>query len=98
MATSKQTWKNLEKKTARELGGTRVGCTGLETVDVEHDRFEVECKLRASLAFVPWYEQAAKHAKKSGKIPLLVCKQKAARGEFVILKMDDFKRLIDGNE
>lgn len=94
--TSSRTWKELERKTAQALNGTRAGVTGLETPDVYHERFEVECKYRAALAFVPWLKQAEKHSKKSGKIPLLVCKQKQTHGEYVILKLDDFVRLIDG--
>lgn len=94
--TSSQIWKNLEKKAAESLGGKRAGVTGQENPDVYHPQFEIECKYRASLAFVAWFQQVEKFSKKSGKIPLLVCKQKQARGEYVILKMEDFKRLIDG--
>lgn len=96
--THKRTWQKLESKAAKVLGGSRIGCTGLSTPDVDHTRFEIECKYRAALAFVPWLKQAEKHSKKSGKIPLLICKQKQTHGEYVILKLQDFVRLIDGTD
>lgn len=91
-------WKNLERKTARGLNGQRVGATGKETVDVEHPLFNIECKYRAKLSFIPWYQQALKHSAKNGKIPLLVVKQKGTHGEYAILKMSDLERLINGNQ
>lgn len=93
--TSSETWKNLERKAALSLGGTRAGVTGQSNPDVFHPLFEIECKYRASLAFIAWFKQAEKHSKKSGKIPLLICKQKQTQGEYVVLKMEDFKRLIN---
>ena len=95
--TASQTWKRLEKKAADILGGKRAGVTGQENPDVYHPQFEIECKYRASLAFVPWFKQAEKHSKKSGKTPLLICKLKGKMGEYVILKLEDFKTLIDDN-
>lgn len=96
--TTARTWKNLERKTAAILDGDRAGVTGLSTPDVYHDRFEIECKYRAALAFIPWFEQAAKHSKKSGKIPLLICKQKNKQGEYAILKLSDLAKLLKISE
>lgn len=93
--TSPRTWKNLESKAAAILGGTRAGVTGLETPDVYHPLFEIECKLRAALAFVPWFKQAEKHAKKSGKVPLLICKLKGHPGEYAVLRLADFAELLE---
>ena len=96
--THSETWKNLERKAAAVLGGIRAGVTGVENPDVYHDRFEIECKYRAKLAFVPWFEQAAKHSKKSGKIPLLICKQKGKQGEYAVIKLTDLAALIDRDQ
>jgi hypothetical protein len=92
--TTKQTWKNLEKKTAHSLNGQRSGNRGIESPDVLHDCFSVECKYRANLAFKKWYDQAKKYAKGTDKIPLLICKEKGQCGEFVIISMKHFKELI----
>lgn len=93
--THKQTWKNLEKETARKLNGQRVGVTGQSNEDVNHDRFAIECKYRASLSFKKWYDQAKGYAKGTNKIPLLVCKEKNQQGSFVILSLDDFVEIIN---
>lgn len=93
--THKNTWKNLERKAARVLGGDRVGVSGLETVDVEHPLFEIECKYRAKLGFTAWFEQANKHARKSGKVPLLICKQKGQQGEYAVLRLADLAKLLN---
>lgn len=92
--THSETWKNLERKAAAALGGTRAGSTGQSNPDVYHEQFEIECKYRAKLAFVPWFEQAAKHSKKSGKIPLLICKQKGKQGEYAVIKLADLAALL----
>lgn len=84
----------MERKAAAALNGTRAGVTGQSNADVYHDRFEIECKYRAKLAFVPWFEQAAKHSKKSGKIPLLICKQKSKKGEYAVIKLTDLIALM----
>lgn len=88
-------WKNLEKVTAAELDGKRAGVTGISNADVLHDKFSIECKYRAKLAFKAWYEQAVKYAKGTNKIPLLICKEKGQHGEMVIIKMDDFKKILN---
>ena len=92
--TSKQTWKNLEKKTALSLDGERSGNRGIESPDVFHDRFSIECKYRSKLAFRKWYDQAAKYVRGTNRIPLLVCKEKNQHGEFVILSMEHFREMI----
>lgn len=80
---------------AEELGGYRVGQLGQE--DVINDRFVIECKLRAKMIFLSWWEQAKKHTLKKAnkdKIALAVVKQKNAKRSFVIIEMEDFKKLI----
>ena len=98
--THSSTWKNLEKKVALILGGDRQFNTGAHNAeDVKHELFVIECKLRAKLGFKSWYDQAKKHIKKgSGKIAILVCKQKSSPGEFVILKLSDFVALMENEK
>jgi hypothetical protein len=94
MKTSSQTWKKLEKDTALELGGVRVGLLGKE--DVVHPNFVIECKLRAKISFIEWFDQAKKHLTKKankGKMALLVVRQKNSPRKFVIMEMEDFKEL-----
>jgi len=91
--TAKRTWKDFESKIAKALGGQRACVMGIAAPDVTHESYEIECKLRAKLAFVKWFDQAKKHSRKSGKIPLLVCKQKHHKTAYVILRLDDFKEI-----
>ena len=94
--THSSTWKNLEKKVAGIFGGDRQFNTGTHNAeDVKHPLFIIECKLRAKLGFKVWYEQAKKHVKKTGKIPLLVCKQKGFHGEYVIIKLEHYIELME---
>ena len=86
------------EKPARFGDEIRAGVTGVENPDVYHDDFEIECKYRAKLAFVPWFEQAAKHSKKSGKIPLLICKQKGKQGEYAVMRLSDLEKLLNKAE
>ena len=92
--THKNTWKALERKSAAILGGQRAPSDGTGGVDVEHPTFAIECKYRAKLGFKSWFEQAERYANESGKVPLLVCKQKHERGEYAILRLTDLAELL----
>ena len=96
--THKSTWKAFERKIAKLMGGARVGCTGHSAVDVQHPRYEIECKLRQKLAIASWFEQVKKHSDKSGKIPLLMCRQKHKHTVFVTMRMEDFLALERGQK
>lgn len=91
-------WKALENKVAQLLDGERQPNKGAHNAeDVEHPLFVIECKSRQKIAFIEWWRQAAKHCKgkAKSKIPLLVVKQKGARGEFAILLVSDLIKLFD---
>jgi hypothetical protein len=70
--------------------------------DVIHDKFYVECKYRADIrgfnALKLFKEEVEPRAKTEGKIPLLVVKEKGKRGELVVLRFEDFIKLIRGAE
>ena len=96
--TCKNTWKGHERKTARILGGERIPCSGVSGTklkgDVFHERFFVECKFRAHLFVYSVFQKVKEQASKTGKIPLLVLKQKYRKGELVVLDLNDFQKLI----
>lgn len=91
-----QSWKNLERTVARKLSGKRVVTKGIGGEDVEHERFAIECKYRQTFAFIKWFKQALGYGDKSGKIPILVCKQARDHGEYVIVRLDDFVEIVNG--
>ena len=90
-------WKNLERTTARVLGGKR-NCRGDDfgqsLPDVEHPTFSVECKYRKSLPRLLRLGLADAARYDSSKPPLLVIKEKYQRGAIVVMKMEDFTRLF----
>lgn len=87
--------KEVEKRVASMLDGLRIGVLGRE--DVLTDRFSVEVKSRKKLAFISWYNQAKKNAKK-GKIPLLVCHLYNSSQYYAVLALQDFINLIKETE
>jgi len=97
MSTARGTWKNLERKTARILGGKRIICSGIDgSGDVEHPSLYVECKYRGPSGGLQnvfaWYSQAVVQCP-GGKTPILVLKQKGAVGELVVMDLVKFAEL-----
>lgn len=87
--------KGVEKRVAKKLEGLRIGVLGRE--DVLTERFSVEVKSRQKLAFLKWWEQARKNVS-GGRVPLLVVHQKHGKRYFVILELDDFLKLLEGEK
>ena len=96
--TSNNTWKNMERKVAKLLGGVRnplSGGTGRHTRgDIIHPTLYVECKLRQKLSIWAWYKDTEMKAKVEHKMPLLVIKEKGKKSELVVLDIKDFVELI----
>ena len=93
-------WKDLERSTAKALGGTRIGSTfqsgrlAVSQPDIAHPLFSVECKYRAKLPSLLrlGLEQAARYS--STKPPLLVVKERGQKGALVVLRLADFVDLF----
>lgn len=88
------TWKTHERRTARALGGQRVGCTGLNTEDVCHDWMTIECKSKKALP--DWLKDAIAQAKRNGaadKLPVVVLHElgKRSADDLVVIRMSDFR-------
>ena len=100
--TSRSTWKKLELKVAKMLGGQRNPLSGSASKhtsgDIIHDKFYVECKYRAKFAVVSLFKEVEEKAKAENKVPLLVLKQKNLRGELVVLRLEDFVKLVGGEK
>jgi hypothetical protein len=92
-------WKNLERKAAATLGGTRNSRGmdfSLSIGDVEHPTLSIECKHRKKIS--GFLKDGLKQAERyhPEKIPVLVLKEKHMRGELAILKLADFRKLFEG--
>ena len=91
-------WKAHERQVAKKLGGQRVSRGadfGESAPDVLHDRFSIECKYRSKISqfLKDAHKQAAEYDKE--KIPLVVLKERGMHGEFVLMKLDDFTKLLE---
>jgi len=103
--THRSTWKKFERKVAKALGGQRTPLSGSlsrhTSGDVIHPIFYIECKYRADIrgfnALRVFKEEVEPKAKAEGKIPLLVVKEKGKKGELVVLRFEDFVKLVGGS-
>lgn len=91
---ARQRGKQLEKATAKRLGGHRVGVTGLATCDVEAGPWAVECKSRKAIPALirDAMAQAVRNAR-PGKVPLVLLHQVGDRHaeDIVCLRLKDFE-------
>lgn len=88
-------WKKLEQRIAKKLGGRRVPCSGVSRDfkgDVITDKFLIDCKYGDQIPkkLIDWWRKVEEEAKENNKIPALVIKKKGMRGELLILNLDDF--------
>jgi len=86
-------WKQHEKRTAKALGGHRIGVTGRSTVDVIAPWLSVECKQRRRLP--AWIESALRQAEAgagSERLPIAVLHEKNRRSgnDLVVMRQRDF--------
>ena len=101
MAKQSTSWKNLERKTAKKLGGVRISRGNdfsKSDLDVLHPRFAIENKYRQKWGFIKHYDKLVNDARrlypKEKKIPVLVVKEANRVGEFVIISLDDFGSIV----
>lgn len=88
--------KQVEERVARTLASVlgeakRIGILGRE--DVITDQFVVEVKQRKRFAFESWLAQAQKYAK--DKTPLCVCHRTNSKTYYVVMKLEDFLKLVE---
>jgi len=84
--------KRVEKRVSELFEGLRIGILG--GADVLTDKFAVEVKSRKKIAVLQWWEQAVKNAEKLKKEPLLVVHEYGKKKYFVVIELEQFKRLI----
>ncbi len=101
-----EAWKELERQTARALGGRRhlrrhYG-EAAGDIDLPEDaRIVVECKYRGSgfpfpSAFLDGLNQAARAG--PGKVPVLVLKARRMKGAIACLHLEDLVKLLSGED
>lgn len=94
-------WKELEKKTADALGGTRINRAtdyGISDVDVlvpGFDFLRVDCKYRKSWAHHSYVEEIrSKYCGAEGQYPILVTKHHHSHKEYVTMDLVMFAAMV----
>jgi len=94
----RQSWKRVERKVAKELGGVRnplSGSPSLHTAgDVIHPDLFVEVKSRSKLPFWETWLNVKERGRVEGKIPILVMHKKGSHDYVVMISLKDFKKLL----
>lgn len=86
-------WKDLERTTAKALGGTRNsrgGDFGKSAPDVEHSLFTIETKYRKTLPVFLTRGIAQARSYSKTKTPLLVLKERGKKDTLVVMSLKDF--------
>ena len=97
-----KTWKEIERKVARFLGGERVPITGRirgSAPDIEHDVLSIEGKHRERLPF--WLKDAMNQAEASkvgDQLPVVILHEKRMSIDncVVMIRLRDLKESIYG--
>lgn len=96
-----KSWKQLERRVARWMGGVRVPLSGannkFRSGDVDHPSLFIEVKQRANLGFLKWFEKAQEDSEKELKgVPkqeqkkiLLVVHEKKSHKVFGMMRLLD---------
>ena len=100
MAGGKEPWKQLERRTARNLGGTRLWRPDWaeSKPDGESETHTWDAKCYASFAVISKFVYAEKLYRKynAGRrfILVLFARNHVAQGDFVLLRMRDYRDLL----
>ena len=106
MVTHKRTWQKLEQRGCAKFGGRRTPLSGsnsqhgtsADCIETDYPWLYIEIKLRASFLHHTIFKQAAKAAKKEGKTPILVTHVKNEDSELVILRIEDFLKMLPNDK
>jgi hypothetical protein len=86
------TWKDVERRTAKALGGIRVGPVGYQSPDVLTDWLAIECKHRQTLP--RWLLDAVNKIRwqaKPHRLGIVVVHGKGQRDSLVVMSLADFR-------
>lgn len=93
---STNTWKDIERRIARKLGGERVGNRGTSTPDVLTDWLAVEVKHRQELP--RWIVQAVQKARGHAgreRLGIAVLHEHGKHDNLVVLSLSDFQEWFE---
>lgn len=92
------TWKQVERRICKKLGGTRTPLSGshskITAGDCLHDRYYVEIKHRKRVPFLKKFNETLNNAKNEKKIPMMIIHEKGKKSSIVMIRLEDFVKLI----
>lgn len=93
-----KTWKSVERKVARKFGTERTPLSGSNSrhtlSDTLHEKYFIEVKHRKRIPFFKTFRESLESAKKEGKTPIVIFKEKGAKFEILMIRVDDFLKEI----
>lgn len=87
-------WKNLERKIAKEIGGTRVLQKGISAPDIVKGDLIIEAKRRKTFSLHKTLEQNEQYRTNKNKIMSIIRRKPGKNNLEVYLKYTDLKKLI----
>lgn len=87
--TTNKPWKVFERHIASKLGGKRIGPSGVDTNDVAHDVWAIECKYRKNIPFL-LKEGLDQADKGDNRTPILFIREKGSPKDVVVMWGKDF--------
>lgn len=82
-------WKKHERDVAKNMGTKRIGPTGVDTNDVEHEDWAIECKYRKTIPKL--IKEGLSQADKSDdKTPILFIRERGKKKDVVCMWARDF--------
>lgn len=98
--TSKNTWKEFERRVASFFGTRRVPLSGSNSghgtnSDSLHPELYIECKVRQKSWLYTLFRDTAFKAKAENKLPIVAIKQKNERGYLLVMRPCDLEEIVE---
>lgn len=98
--TSKNTWKEFERRVASFFGTRRVPLSGSNSghgtnSDSLHPELYIECKVRQKSSLCTLFRDTAFKAKAENKLPIVAIKQKNERGYLLVMRPCDLEEIVE---
>lgn len=96
------TWKQVERRICKKLGGTRTPLSGsnsrITAGDCIHEKYFVEIKMRSKIPFYSEFNKTAKLGKQEKRVPMMVIHEKGKPSSIVMIRLNDFIKLLNKSQ
>lgn len=98
MTTSRNTWKQFERRIAEKFNTKRTPLSGINSSitasDTQHSKLFIEAKLRAKSAIHNLFEKTERLAYIEKKIPILALQKKNEKDFLIVCRFSDIKNIV----